>query len=88
MLKMPKKKGSGRRKMGRMRQGDDDEDDEDTQKAAVAELESGQDPDDPLLSTPMPRYNAMLAVLRNTLYMQVFIVPLSVPPLASRGLIP
>ncbi|KAH9914485.1 galactose oxidase [Amylocystis lapponica] len=26
------------------------------------------DPDDPNISTPMPRYNAMLAVLRNTLY--------------------
>ncbi|KAJ7774810.1 galactose oxidase [Mycena metata] len=26
------------------------------------------DPDDPLLTTPMPRYNAMVAVLRNTLY--------------------
>ncbi|KAJ7685173.1 galactose oxidase [Mycena polygramma] len=26
------------------------------------------DPDDPLLTTPLPRYNAMLAVLRNTLY--------------------
>lgn len=27
------------------------------------------DPDDPDLTRPMPRYNAMLAVLRNTLYM-------------------
>ena len=27
------------------------------------------DPNDPVLTTPMPRYNAMLAVLRNTLYM-------------------
>jgi len=27
------------------------------------------DSDDPLLTTPMPRYNAMLATLRNTLYM-------------------
>ncbi|KAI0078590.1 galactose oxidase [Panus rudis PR-1116 ss-1] len=26
------------------------------------------DPDDPTLTTPLPRYNAMLAVLRNTLY--------------------
>jgi hypothetical protein len=26
-------------------------------------------PDDPNLTTPMPRYNAMLAVVRNTLYM-------------------
>jgi hypothetical protein len=27
------------------------------------------EPDDPLLSTPLMRYNAMLAILRNTLYM-------------------
>lgn len=26
------------------------------------------DPDDPMLTTPLPRYNAMLSVLRNTLY--------------------
>ncbi|KAJ4466274.1 galactose oxidase [Lentinula aciculospora] len=26
------------------------------------------DPDDPILTTPLPRYNAMLAVLKNTLY--------------------
>ena len=30
--------------------------------------------DDPLLTIPLPRYNAMLAVLRNTLYMFVFIL--------------
>lgn len=29
------------------------------------------DPDDPILTIPRPRYNAMLAVLRNTLYMCV-----------------
>lgn len=33
------------------------------------------DPDDPNLTIPLPRYNAMLAVLRNTLYMYV---PISV----------
>lgn len=27
------------------------------------------DPNDPMLTVPLPRYNAMLAVLRNTLYM-------------------
>ena len=27
------------------------------------------DSDDPLSTTPMPRYNVMLATLRNTLYM-------------------
>jgi hypothetical protein len=74
MLKTPKKKG-GKRKKDRMRQGDDDDnEDEDAQKAVAPELELEQDPDDPLLSTPMPRYNAMLAVLRNTLYMHVFII--------------
>ena len=31
------------------------------------------DADDPLLTIPLPRYNAMLAVLRNTLYMFVFL---------------
>lgn len=29
------------------------------------------DLDDPTLTTPMPRYNAMLAILRNMLYMYV-----------------
>jgi hypothetical protein len=69
MLKTPKKKG-GKRKKDRTRE-DDDEDEEDAQKGAAAEPETELDPDDPLLSTPMPRYNAMLAVLRNTLYMHV-----------------
>ena len=71
MLKTSKKKG-GKRKKGLTRQEDDDEDNEDAQKAVAAEVEPESDPDDPLLSTPMPRYNAMLAVLRNTLYMYVF----------------
>lgn len=31
--------------------------------------DSEVDPDDPALTAPRPRYNAMLAVLRNTLYM-------------------
>lgn len=68
MLKTPKKKG-GRRKKDHNRE--DDDDDDDAQKGATAELESERDPDDPLFSTPMPRYNAMLAVLRSTLYMHV-----------------
>lgn len=71
LLKTPKKKG-GKRKKGLTRQEDDDEGDEDAQKAVAAEVEPETDPDDPLLSTPMLRYNAMLAVLRNTLYMYVF----------------
>jgi hypothetical protein len=33
--------------------------------------EDEDDPDDPNLTKPIPRYNAMLAVLRNTLYMYV-----------------
>jgi len=69
MLKTPKKKG-GKRKKDRTPEGDD-EDVEDVQKGTAAEPEMELDPDDPLLSTPMPRYNAMLAVLRNTLYMHV-----------------
>ena len=74
MLKTPKKK-SGRKKKERVRHDDDDEDeDEDTQKTAATELQTEPDSDDPLLTTPMPRYNAMLAVLRNTLYMHVFII--------------
>jgi hypothetical protein len=70
MLKTPKKKG-GKRKKDRARE-DDDDDEEDIQKAGGEEPELEPDPDDPLLSTPIPRYNAMLAVLRNTLYMYVF----------------
>ena len=75
MLKTPKKKG-GKRKKDHTRDGDDDDDD-DAQKGATAEPETERDPDDPLLSTPMPRYNAMLAVLRSTLYMHVPTTPYS-----------
>ncbi|KAH9061824.1 galactose oxidase [Lactarius deliciosus] len=63
MLKAPKKRG-GKKKKEVPR--DDDEDG--AERAAVLEPELEPDPGDPLLSTPMPRYNAMLAVLRNTLY--------------------
>ncbi len=69
MLKTPKKK-YGKRNKDRIRE-DDDEDDEDVQRGTAAEPETERDPDDPLLSIPMPRYNAMLAVLRNALYMHV-----------------
>ncbi|KAG6811499.1 hypothetical protein H0H92_007147 [Tricholoma furcatifolium] len=57
---------------------DDDEDDEDGPKSATLEKQPTKkvevpeqpevDPDDPNLTTPLPRYNTMLAVLRNTLY--------------------
>ncbi|KAJ7063245.1 galactose oxidase [Mycena amicta] len=39
-------------------------DEEDDSEVETPEI----DPDDPILTTPLPRYNAMLAVLRNTLY--------------------
>jgi hypothetical protein len=64
MLKTPKKRG-GKRKKEAPR--DDDEDE--AERAAVPEPELEPDSEDPLFSTPMPRYNAMLAILRNTLYM-------------------
>ncbi|KAI0287379.1 hypothetical protein BC826DRAFT_1093375 [Russula brevipes] len=69
MLKTTKKKG-GKRKKDHGRE-DDDEDDEGVQKVAATEPELEPDSDDPLLSAPIPRYNAMLAVLRNTLYMHM-----------------
>ncbi|KAG8833934.1 hypothetical protein FRC18_002863 [Serendipita sp. 400] len=34
----------------------------------VMQMDEGVDPDDPTLTTPLIRYNAMLAVLKNTLY--------------------
>ncbi|KZT01046.1 galactose oxidase [Laetiporus sulphureus 93-53] len=37
--------------------------------SAVRDTDTDIDPDDPELTKPMPRYNAMLAVLRNTLYL-------------------
>jgi len=80
MLKTPKKK-DGKRKKDRTRQEDNDEDNEGAQKP---EVEPETALDDPLLSTPMPRYNAMLAVLRNTLYMYVF---MKIPTPLNRGLI-
>ncbi|KAF8815205.1 hypothetical protein BYT27DRAFT_7334057 [Phlegmacium glaucopus] len=52
---------------------DDEAEDEVPPPAAAPETPKtatldGPDPTDPLLTTPLPRYNAMLAVLRNTLY--------------------
>jgi len=35
--------------------------------------EPEDDADDPLKTVPLTRYNAMLAVVRNTLYMYVFL---------------
>lgn len=63
MLKALKRKGGKKKKVAPR---DDDEDE--AERAAVLEPDLEPDAEDPLLSTPMPRYNAMLAVLRNTLY--------------------
>jgi hypothetical protein len=79
MLKTQKKKG-GKKKKDHTRE-DDDNDDDETQKGVTADPETERDPDDPLLSTPMPRYNAMLAVLRSTLYMHVPTILLTRPEL-------
>ena len=43
------------------------------QSAAKGPVPEAIDLDDPLLTIPLPRYNAMLAVLRNTLYMFVIV---------------
>ncbi|KDQ52303.1 hypothetical protein JAAARDRAFT_198471 [Jaapia argillacea MUCL 33604] len=70
-LKQPKKKvGQGRNKKkkqpGRPDPERDSEDEGSDTGKKVEELEV--DPDDPNFTVPLPRYNAMLAVLRNTLY--------------------
>lgn len=72
------KKLKGRR--GREKEdgeGGDSDDGEGASEAKVVSKEKtrpegvndGLDPGDPLLTTPLRRYNAMLAILRNTLYM-------------------
>ncbi len=88
MLKAPKKRGGKRKKVAPR-----DDDDDEAERAAVPEPELEPDPEDPLLSTPMPRYNAMLAVLRNTLYMYVstgisphFVNPRPVPMTSYGGI--
>ncbi|KAI0058066.1 galactose oxidase [Artomyces pyxidatus] len=79
MLKKAKKGGAKQKKPTPARRDDRGSDDE-GENASQAQEVSGCahrrtnsadpeiDPDDPILSTPMPRYNAMLSVLRNTLY--------------------
>ncbi|KAF8799592.1 hypothetical protein BYT27DRAFT_7227801 [Phlegmacium glaucopus] len=78
-LKKPKAKGGAKSKGVKKKKKDkdaklkeqnsggeeDDEAEDETSKTATLD---GPDPTDPLLTTPLPRYNAMLAVLRNTLY--------------------
>lgn len=61
-----------------MEEGDQDDVDMDGQAVAVKQMkddtppqdmEDDDDPEDPLKSTPLTRYNAMLAIVKNTLYM-------------------
>ncbi|KZT19732.1 galactose oxidase [Neolentinus lepideus HHB14362 ss-1] len=82
-LKRPKKPGGKRKKVVKPVQRNEREDgeygeDEDLPmnakspegktEAALANAEDDDDPDDPNKTIPLTRYNAMLAVLRNTLY--------------------
>ncbi|KAI0041460.1 galactose oxidase [Auriscalpium vulgare] len=71
VLKQLKKKGGAKKRKPAAQSAkynsDDDEEIMPTLASPIPEPET-VDPDDPLLTTPMPRYNAMLAVLRNTLY--------------------
>lgn len=69
MLKRPKK---NQKKVKRAktvaRDGNKDEDVDDGGENVPDDLEQEIDPDDPILTIPFPRYNAMLTVLRNTLF--------------------
>ncbi|KIK70141.1 hypothetical protein GYMLUDRAFT_34611 [Collybiopsis luxurians FD-317 M1] len=83
-LRKPKKKGGGAKKkaaaQSAQKDNASDSDSDGTSNTPVVKATPrapssvttkraiGDDPDDPLLTTPLPRYNAMLAVLRNTLY--------------------
>ncbi|KAK0231789.1 galactose oxidase [Armillaria nabsnona] len=64
-LKRPKKAGGAKKKKPVKKE--DDEDDDTGTEIPVQDAEV--DPDDPSQTIPLPRYNAMLAVLRNTLYL-------------------
>lgn len=80
-LKKGKKAGSGKGKKksvggANVKEGDSDRekdgrggDEENVQQPKFALQVMEEDPEDPLSSTPLTRYNAMLAILRNTLYM-------------------
>ena len=60
--------------------GDSDvEEADDIEKSETMKSVEIEDPSDPLLTVPLTRYNAMLAVLRNTLYMCVPF-PFHLPP--------
>ncbi|SJL15060.1 uncharacterized protein ARMOST_18542 [Armillaria ostoyae] len=64
-LKRPKKAGGAKKK--KPVKNEDDEDDDTGTEVPVRDAEV--DPDDPSQTIPLPRYNAMLSVLRNTLYL-------------------
>jgi hypothetical protein len=78
-LRQPKRKGSaskGKKGPRLIQTSDTDDrgfDGEGETSIANADNTPGPevDPDDPNLTIPLARYNAMLAVLRNTLYMYV-----------------
>ncbi|TFK53261.1 galactose oxidase [Heliocybe sulcata] len=86
-LKRPKKPGGKRKKGVKRVQVEEDKDNSYEDAEDVFKSTSGKggsaptslaadeddDPDDPNKTVPLTRYNAMLAVLRNTLYMQVVI---------------
>lgn len=65
-LRRPKKPG-GKQKLAPITK-TSASDDEDTPMPAKQAI----DDEDPAASVPLPRYNAMLAVLRNTLYMYIY----------------
>ncbi|KAJ8502566.1 hypothetical protein ONZ45_g11637 [Pleurotus djamor] len=70
-LRRPKVKGGAKKKKppaptASARMDDDSDGNDDVITPTTTSLDV--DPDDPILTTPLPRYNAMLAVLRNTLY--------------------
>ncbi|KAF9078054.1 hypothetical protein BDP27DRAFT_1388596 [Rhodocollybia butyracea] len=79
-LRKPKKKAGGKKKsvaIPNTKYSDDEDDDvpktpmKPMAPSAVTTnriIGDGIDPDDPTLTIPLPRYNAMLSVLRNTLY--------------------
>lgn len=64
-LKRPKKAGGAKKKKP-VRKEDDEDDDTGTE---ISVQDAEVDPDDPSQTIPLPRYNAMLAVLRNTLFL-------------------
>lgn len=73
ILKKPKKAGrGGKRKATAAQQEEPEVSDGNDNAVKTQEVKNTEnpefDPDDPILTAPIPRYNAMLAVLKNTLY--------------------